>query len=745
LTSSSAQRSSSTPLLVSLACLSCAVQMNLSSASLETAANNGNASVVVTNMKGLQSLKPTCGLRRVVVTDLHLADSKCTTADLEEWGSRVVGVYLHAAVLGPAMYVDPESRRLMAPSLEGVSVDLVTNVRVPASGTSSNKAKVGQLAFSGVRVRHTGHRLDAVSSTKRSMSAIRPGRMRFRMSAAKRKQVQPVPYTPPSATLPESVVLDNAGLFMFMQDRDGASYQQRSPATTMLDGRDVSGLLDAVHASLGQFVASGVSVRSFQFNAGNSSTASKRHVLVAVSPEMSQLESRVLLAKLRSAKLPIALVPSLVVSAPELQLTSAALKSPSLATLEHERAFEARTWRTLVHEAMGNSVKQIGNNVLAHGDGLAWERMRYLAKERFELKLPITLGVQCPTVESLVSALHSQEHLAATAGSVVPLNDAAYTLVASSSSTGLVASASAKLRKRATMKRLTGSRADTSEPLFLVHGHGGGVDTFKKLARRNHRPVFGLALTAEAPYGGTVEDYAAYLVDAVRAISPTGPYRIGGFSSGATLAYEMARQLQLDNVQVRSLLLLDQAPLAMAALVSEQDTAHLCQQRYDLALAMLLDSAKAEAQVLRTRMEREAPNPLRSPEDFAAWVLDQMGEASSATTAVQQMLVWSVHEFESIKKYARGLQARVSADEARGSAKKSFKLSAATTVTLVRTEGGGEHSVMRTLQTQAGGKHAHLAADFGLGALCTGSPVVVTVAASHEDVCDTRLVAELVQ
>jgi hypothetical protein len=87
----------------------------------------------------------------------------------------------------------------------------------------------------------------------------------------------------------------------------------------------------------------------------------------------------------------------------------------------------------------------------------------------------------------------------------------------------------------------------------------------------------------------------------------------------------------------------------------------------------------------------------------------------------------------------------VTADEARGSAKKSFKLSAATTVTLVRAEGGGDHSVMRALQTQAGGKHAHLAADFGLGTLCTGTPVVVTVAASHEDVGDSHLVTELVQ
>jgi hypothetical protein len=53
--------------------------------------------------------------------------------------------------------------------------------------------------------------------------------------------------------------------------------------------------------------------------------------------------------------------------------------------------------------------------------------------------------------------------------------------------------------------------------------------------------------------------------------------------------------------------------------------------------------------------------------------------------------------------------------------------------------------------TPTGGKHAHLAADFGLGALCTGAPVEVKVAAAghddsgHDDVGDARLVAEVVQ
>jgi amino acid adenylation domain-containing protein len=724
-------KSRSTALLVAVACLGCAAQMNLSSASLETAANNGVASVAVTNLEGLKALTPSCGLERVVVTDLHLADNKCAKADLQAWGSRVVGVFLHDAVLGPVKYVDPDSGILTGRSLEGINVELV------ASGTTP---KIGKLAFSGCRVGHTSDSLrTSLSSTKKSTTAIPTRIWRYRLTTAnKRKQVMPITHTPPLApALPEAVVIDSVDLFL--QDKgDAASYLQCRRAKTVVDGHDVSCLLDAVHASLGTFVPSEVCVRFSQFNAG-SSTASKRHVVVAVSPEMSQLESRVLLAKLRSAKLPIALVPSSVVSASELPSSNKATpKHPSRTTLEQERAFEARTWSTLVHEAMGNSAKRDGNNVLAHGDGLAWERIRYLAKERFNLHLPITLGMRCHTVESLVSALHTQEQLAATAGSIVPMNDSALMFMASSSSSGLVASASAIFGKL-----LTGGKKDTSEPLFLVHGHGGGVDTFKTLARRTQRPVFGIALTAEAPYTGTLQEQAAYFVDAIRVVSPSGPYRLGGFSSGATIAYEMALQLQSDKVQVRSLLLLDQAPLAMAALTSQLDTARLHEERYDLALVALSNATGEDSKALRKRMEREAPNPVMAPEGFAAWVLDQMGEAASATTVVQQMFVWSVHELESIKTYARGLQVRVTADEARGSAKKSFKLSAATHVTLVRAEGGGDHSVMRALQTRADGKH--LAADFGLGALCTGTPVVATVAADHEGVGDTRLVADLVQ
>ena len=41
-----------------------------------------------------------------------------------------------------------------------------------------------------------------------------------------------------------------------------------------------------------------------------------------------------------------------------------------------------------------------------------------------------------------------------------------------------------------------------------------------------------------------MEDIAAEYVREIRAARPTGPYVLGGYSIGATVAFEVARQLQ---------------------------------------------------------------------------------------------------------------------------------------------------------------------------------------------------------
>ncbi|MGH9199954.1 MAG: alpha/beta fold hydrolase, partial [Vicinamibacterales bacterium] len=84
-------------------------------------------------------------------------------------------------------------------------------------------------------------------------------------------------------------------------------------------------------------------------------------------------------------------------------------------------------------------------------------------------------------------------------------------------------------------------------PFFCVHGIAGEVQVYAELARLldPNRPFFGLRAPRWSPGDRfpSVEELAArHLID-VRRAAPKGPYLLGGYSSGATVAYEMAQQL----------------------------------------------------------------------------------------------------------------------------------------------------------------------------------------------------------
>ncbi len=86
------------------------------------------------------------------------------------------------------------------------------------------------------------------------------------------------------------------------------------------------------------------------------------------------------------------------------------------------------------------------------------------------------------------------------------------------------------------------------KPLYLVHGGGGHVLVFTKLARRlpDTQPVY--AFQAKGLDGKTrpypsIEEMAAHYVEALLTHQPEGPYQLGGYSMGGAVAFEMAQQL----------------------------------------------------------------------------------------------------------------------------------------------------------------------------------------------------------
>ncbi|WP_296755538.1 thioesterase domain-containing protein, partial [Thiobacillus sp.] len=105
-------------------------------------------------------------------------------------------------------------------------------------------------------------------------------------------------------------------------------------------------------------------------------------------------------------------------------------------------------------------------------------------------------------------------------------------------------------------------RTGGSEPaLFCLHTIGGGnLFHYESMVRhlKGDRPVYGLQARGiggnEAP-DTSVEAMAQYCIESMRTFQPSGPYLLCGFSSGGLVAYEMARRLLQEGVEVQLFLL----------------------------------------------------------------------------------------------------------------------------------------------------------------------------------------------
>ena len=99
-------------------------------------------------------------------------------------------------------------------------------------------------------------------------------------------------------------------------------------------------------------------------------------------------------------------------------------------------------------------------------------------------------------------------------------------------------------------------------PFFLLHGDWSGEVPFYcfTLARLlgSAQPFYALDTyrynDPDAPL--TLEEVAAAHLQSIRAMQPEGPYLLGGFCSGAYLAYEVAKQLQEQEQKVELLLMI---------------------------------------------------------------------------------------------------------------------------------------------------------------------------------------------
>jgi phthiocerol/phenolphthiocerol synthesis type-I polyketide synthase E len=151
-------------------------------------------------------------------------------------------------------------------------------------------------------------------------------------------------------------------------------------------------------------------------------------------------------------------------------------------------------------------------------------------------------------------------------------------------------------------------------PLFCVHGAGGTVLMYRELSRHlgDDQPFYGLqsqGLDGSCTPLTKIEEMAAVYAKEIRKVQPQGPYFIGGYCMGGTVAFEVAQQLHEQGEAIGLLTLFDTMNWHKIPLTLWSKGSHASQRLFFHAASFLsLDSAgktkflKEKFEVLRSRM-----------------------------------------------------------------------------------------------------------------------------------------------
>ena len=174
-------------------------------------------------------------------------------------------------------------------------------------------------------------------------------------------------------------------------------------------------------------------------------------------------------------------------------------------------------------------VKQIGiqdDFFNLGGTSLLVSRVFAEIESRFHKKLPLATMINAPTIEQL-SRIITDKNWSASWSPLVALQE-------------------------------TGS----NPPFFCIHGADGLVFLYRDLAKHlgYDQPFYGLqsqGLDGENPFHTRIEDMASLYIKEIQTVQPEGPYHLGGYCMGGTIALEMAQQLHSQGYEIGLLVFLE--------------------------------------------------------------------------------------------------------------------------------------------------------------------------------------------
>jgi len=181
-------------------------------------------------------------------------------------------------------------------------------------------------------------------------------------------------------------------------------------------------------------------------------------------------------------------------------------------------------------------------------------KLRELAAKILRLPVP-KVEVQQPLSDQGLDSLMTTEffaHIEKVYGQALPLA----TLIEAPTIKQL-ASLLASVLKREVKKTISWSSlveiqpgsGNSKPPFFCFHGAGGNILIYRDLARRlgSDQPVFGLqsqGLDGKQPFLTTIEEMADLYLKEIQSVQSEGPYLLGGYCMGGTLALEVAQRLK---------------------------------------------------------------------------------------------------------------------------------------------------------------------------------------------------------
>jgi len=211
----------------------------------------------------------------------------------------------------------------------------------------------------------------------------------------------------------------------------------------------------------------------------------------------------------------------------------AVLDGRDLGDLNAPRSETEATLAAIWSEVLGRKQLQSNDNFFeAGGHSIVAARLLHRISETFGIEMPLKVLFEKPTLAAMAAWLDAAkaqgvEGQAAVPSCVVPLHP-------------------------------EGDR----RPFFCTHPAGGSPWCYLGLSKQLGRdqPFYGFQcpglIDGEIP-AQSVEELAELYVAAMRKIQPDGPYRIGGWSSGGPIAFEMARIVEQQGDRVEVLALFD--------------------------------------------------------------------------------------------------------------------------------------------------------------------------------------------